>query len=184
VGVEDAEGRVLLDLHQDLEERLFTQEEESQPRRFRLHRRGKHADGDRGYGDGHMAFMREAEFLEEDHGAGVGAYGEGLYLRRGGGEEEEEDDERECRSHFGHGHCSGLGSQCEGIRSQHIIIFLDLNLLLNSFFTTMTSHLRGANTFHGPSTNNNCFLIKPNMAFFLFRPITFIPHYIRHGPGP
>jgi len=98
VGVQDAEGRVLLDLHQDLEERLFAHEEESQPRPFRLHRRGNHADGDRGYRDGHMAFVREAEFLKEDHGAGVGAYGEGLYLHRGGGEEEEEeDDERDCR---------------------------------------------------------------------------------------
>lgn len=153
VGVEDAEGRVLLDLHQHLEERLFVQEEESQPRRFRLHRRGEHAHGDRGHCNGHMAFVSKPEFLEQDHGAGVGAYGEGLYLRRGGGEKEEEDEQRECRSHFGHGHCSGFGSEWEQIRSQHIIIFIDLNLLLNSF-TTMTCHLRRANTFHGPSTKN------------------------------
>lgn len=111
VGVQDAERGVLLDLHQDLEEGFFVQEEETQARGFWLHRGGEHAHGDRGDGDGHVALVGEPEFLEQDHGAGVGVYLQGLYLRRGGGEEEEEEEEEkgQCWSHFGHGHCCGKG---------------------------------------------------------------------------
>lgn len=36
VRIEDAEGRVLLDLHEDLEERFFVEEEEAEARGFRL----------------------------------------------------------------------------------------------------------------------------------------------------
>jgi len=37
-----------------------------------------------------VASVREPEFFQEDHGASVGGYGEGFYLRRGGGNEKEE----------------------------------------------------------------------------------------------
>ena len=70
VGVQNAKLRVLLDLHQDLQEGLLREEEEAQPGRFRRCERGGHRDG--GDGDRHVPGVGETEFLKEDHGAGVG----------------------------------------------------------------------------------------------------------------
>ena len=48
-------------------------------------------------GDGDESFMSEPEFLEEDHGSGIGVDGKGFDLGGGGGEdgEEEQDDDEE-----------------------------------------------------------------------------------------
>jgi len=47
-----------------------------------------------------VAGVREPEFLQEDHGAGVRGYGEGFDLRRGGGHQKEEE---ECGDDGGEG---------------------------------------------------------------------------------
>ena len=111
VGVEDAELRVLLDLEEDLEEGLFGEEEEAEEGRIGAGVRG--GEGDVGDGDGDVAGVGEAEFLEEDHGAGVGGDGEGFDLGGGRVEEEgkEEDGEEEegCFRHFDLGWSVNVG---------------------------------------------------------------------------
>jgi hypothetical protein len=67
---------------------------------------GGHRDG--GDGDRHVAGVGELEFLEEDHGAGVGGDGQGFDLGRAVGEEEEEA-EGQFR-HFG-GWCGETGEE-------------------------------------------------------------------------
>lgn len=93
--IKDAEGRVLLDLDEDLDEGFFVEEVETETGGFGLRGGGERGDGDGGDGDGDVAFGSETEFFEEDHGAGVGGDGEGFYFGGGGGEEEDEDGEEE-----------------------------------------------------------------------------------------
>lgn len=95
VRIENAEGRVLLDLDEDLDEGFFVEEKEAETGGFGLGGGGERGDGDGGDGDGDVAFGSETEFLEEDHGAGVGGDGEGFDFGGGGGEEEEEGGEEE-----------------------------------------------------------------------------------------
>ncbi len=70
MGVEDTKLWVLLDLEEDLEERLFGEKEESKSRRVGIGESG--GDGNGGDGDGNVAGVCEPEFLEEDHGSGIG----------------------------------------------------------------------------------------------------------------
>ena len=105
VRIEDTEGRVLLDLDEDLDEGFFVEEEEAETRRFGLGGGGERSDGDGGDGDGDVAFGGETEFFEEDHGAGVGGDGEGFDFGGGGGEEVEEGGEEEEDGDVGFRHC-------------------------------------------------------------------------------
>lgn len=72
MGIEDAElgtGIFRLDFDEDLDEGFFREEEEAEAGGV-----GAGEGGDDGYsrdGDGDVAGVGEAEFLEEDHGAGV-----------------------------------------------------------------------------------------------------------------
>ena len=107
LGIKNTEGRVLLELHEDLEERLLGEEEEPQTGGIRGRESG--GDGDAGDAHGDVAGMCESEFLEEDHGAGVGRDGQGFDLGGDEGEEEEEDGEgkngedlEECEGCFRH----------------------------------------------------------------------------------
>lgn len=92
LGVEDAEGRIGLELEQDLNERFFGEKEESQPRRIRRGDVGD--DGDGGDGDAGLAGVGESEALEEDHRPRIGGDFEVFDLGGSeGGEEEEEGEE-------------------------------------------------------------------------------------------
>lgn len=116
VRIEDAEGRVLLDLDEDLDEGFFVEEEETETGGFGLRGGGggggERGDGDGGDGDGDVAFGSETEFFEEDHGASVGSDGEGFDFGGGGGEEVEEGGEEEEDGDVGFRHCVILGSEC------------------------------------------------------------------------
>lgn len=106
--IEDTEGRVLLDLDEDLDEGFFVEEEEAETRGFGLRGGGERGDGDGdgGDGDGDVAFGSETEFFEEYHGAGVGGDGERFDFGGGGGEEVEEGgEEEEEEGNVGFRHC-------------------------------------------------------------------------------
>lgn len=107
VRIEDAEGRVLLDLDEDLDEGFFVEEEETETGGFGLRGGGggERGDGDGGDGDGDVAFGSETEFFEEDHGASVGSDGEGFDFGGGGEEEVEEGGEEEEDGDAGFRHC-------------------------------------------------------------------------------
>lgn len=102
--IEDAEGRVLLDLDEDLKEGFFVEEEESETGGFGLGGGGEDGDGDGGDGDGDVAFVGETEFFEEDHGAAVGVDCERFDFGGGGGEKEEGGEEEE-EGNVGFRHC-------------------------------------------------------------------------------
>ena len=73
LGVKDAEIRVLSGFLDDLEERLVREKEKSDARPDRGSCGGGGGlDGDTRDGEGDLASMSESEFLEENHGAGVG----------------------------------------------------------------------------------------------------------------
>lgn len=106
--IEDAETLVLLDLEKDLEEGFFREEEEAEAGRVGGREIGGYRDG--GDGDGDTARVSEPEFLEEDHGTGVGLDFQGFDLGGGVGDQEGEDEEGQSEEVVGMSHLGG----CEG----------------------------------------------------------------------